>query len=172
MWYHLILSDITYNQDDIILKLDDIILRRGHITLNRGDITSKARWYHILLIKSKTAPHTKGPHIVHLKAMCHLCGRIGQGGHLGFLIGPKSTNLVEDVEILIQVKFWQIPFSTSRGEVEFALANQRLGRLLLFPDRLKIQTWKRTLSSCFLSRFVKFNSEEKSKLPLLTACHF
>ena len=50
MWYHLILSDITYNQDDIIL-------RRGDITLNRGDITSKARWYHILLINSKTAPH-------------------------------------------------------------------------------------------------------------------
>ena len=58
MWYHLILSDITYNQDDITLKLDDIILRRGDITLNRGDITSKARWYHILLINSKTAPHS------------------------------------------------------------------------------------------------------------------
>ena len=58
MWYHLILSDITYNQDDITLKLDEIILRRGDITLNRGDITSKARWYHILLINSKTAPHT------------------------------------------------------------------------------------------------------------------
>ena len=60
-WYHLIfkviLSDITYNQDDITLKLDDIILRRGDITLNRGDIRSKARWYHILLINSKTAPH-------------------------------------------------------------------------------------------------------------------
>ena len=60
MSYHLILSDITYNQDDITLKLDDIILRRGDITLNRGDITSKARWYRILLINSKTAPHTFG----------------------------------------------------------------------------------------------------------------
>ena len=59
MWYHLILSDITYNQDDITLKLDDIILRRGDITLNRVDITSKARWYHILLINSKTVPHIK-----------------------------------------------------------------------------------------------------------------
>ena len=41
--------------------LDDIILRRGDITLNRGDITSKARWYHILLMNtcSKTAPHTR-----------------------------------------------------------------------------------------------------------------
>ena len=58
MWYHLILSDITYNKDDITLKLDDIILRQGDITLNRGDITSKARWYHILLINSKTAPNS------------------------------------------------------------------------------------------------------------------
>ena len=31
--------------------------------------------------------------------------RIGQGGHLVFLIGPKNTNLVEDVEILLPVKF-------------------------------------------------------------------
>ena len=71
MWYHLILSDITYNQDDITLKLDDIILRRGDITLNRGDITSKARWYHILLINSKTAPHrivSSTDHINHLAA--------------------------------------------------------------------------------------------------------
>ena len=65
MWYHLILSDITYNQDDITLKLDDIILRRGDITLNRGDITSKARWYHILLINSKTAPHIHANEIKH-----------------------------------------------------------------------------------------------------------
>ena len=31
--------------------------------------------------------------------------RIGQGSHLFFLIGPKNTNLVEDVEILLSVKF-------------------------------------------------------------------
>ena len=29
----------------------------------------------------------------------------GQGGHLAFPIGPKTTNLVEDVEILLPVKF-------------------------------------------------------------------
>ena len=29
----------------------------------------------------------------------------GQGGHLVFPIGPKNTNLVEDVEILLPVKF-------------------------------------------------------------------
>ena len=27
------------------------------------------------------------------------------GGHLVFLIGPKITNLIEDVEILLPVKF-------------------------------------------------------------------
>ena len=28
-----------------------------------------------------------------------------QGGHLDFLIGPKNKNLVENVEILLPVKF-------------------------------------------------------------------
>ena len=34
----------------------------------------------------------------------------GQGGHLVFPIGPKNTNLVEDVEILLPVKFRWILF--------------------------------------------------------------
>ena len=42
----------------------------------------------------------------------------GQGGHLVFLIDPKNTNLVEDVEINLPVKFGQILFSGFRGEVE------------------------------------------------------
>ena len=42
----------------------------------------------------------------------------GQGGHLVFPIGPKNTNLVEDVKILLPVKFGWIPFSSIRGEVE------------------------------------------------------
>ena len=42
----------------------------------------------------------------------------GQGGHLVFPIGPKSTNLVEDVEILLSVKFRWIPFSGFREDVE------------------------------------------------------
>ena len=42
----------------------------------------------------------------------------GQGGHLVFPISPKNTNLVEDVEIYLPVKFCQTPFSGFRGEVE------------------------------------------------------
>ena len=38
-----------------------------------------------------------------------------QGGHLVFQVGPKNTNLVEDVEILLPVKFHEIAF---RGEDE------------------------------------------------------
>ena len=29
----------------------------------------------------------------------------GQGGHIVFPISPKNTNLVEDIEILLPVKF-------------------------------------------------------------------
>ena len=38
----------------------------------------------------------KRPHIVNLSTMCHLCWHIGQGSHLGFLISPKTTNVVSE----------------------------------------------------------------------------
>ena len=59
----------------------------------------------------------------------------GKGGHLVFPTGPKNTNLVEDFEILLPVKFPCIPFSGFRGEVENASANQRPGRPSCFSDR-------------------------------------
>ena len=59
----------------------------------------------------------------------------GQGGHLVFLISPKNTNLVEDVEILLPLKFCWILFSGFRGEVENVSANQRPGRPSCFSDR-------------------------------------
>ena len=48
-----------------------------------------------------------------------------------FPIGPKNTNLVEDGEILLPVKFRSIPFSGFR-EVENVSANQRPGGHLVF----------------------------------------
>ena len=59
----------------------------------------------------------------------------GQGGHLVFPIDPKNTNFVEDVEILLPVKFRWIPFSGFREEVENVSANQRPGRPSCFSDR-------------------------------------
>ena len=64
--------------------------------------------------------------------MCQLMR--GQGGYLGLLIGPKNTNLVEDVVFLLPVKFRRIP-SGYRGEVENVSANQRPERPSLFSDR-------------------------------------
>ena len=61
----------------------------------------------------------------------------GQGGYFVFPIGPKNTNLVEDVEILLPVKFRWILFSGFRGEVENVSANQRPGRPSCFSDRPK-----------------------------------
>ena len=49
----------------------------------------------------------------------------GQVGMLFFSIGPKNTNLVEDVEILLPVKFHWILFSHFREKVNNASANQR-----------------------------------------------
>ena len=55
----------------------------------------------------------------------------GQGGHLVFLIGPKNTNLVEDVEILLPVKFRWIAFGGFRGEMTQQIKGQ--GGHLVFP---------------------------------------
>ena len=93
----------------------------------------------------------------------------GQGGHLVFLIRPKNTNLVEDVEILLPVKFRWIPFSGFRGEVENVSANQRPGRPSCFSDWPKKHKLSRGLElrACFLSSFIEFRlavSEEKSKM--------
>ena len=80
--------------------------------------------------------------------------RIGQGGHLVFPIGPKNTNLVEDVEILLPVKFRWIPFSGFRGEVENVSANQRPGRPSCFsdqPEKHKLGRGRWDLASCQVS---------------------
>ena len=56
----------------------------------------------------------------------------GQGGHIVFWISPKNTNLVEDVENLLPVKFRWIPLSCFIGEVKHVSANQRTGQLSCF----------------------------------------
>ena len=52
---------------------------------------------------------------------------------LVFRFARKNTNLVEDVEILLHLKFCWNPFSGFRGEVENVSANQRPGGHLVFP---------------------------------------
>ena len=66
------------------------------------------------------------------------------------LIGPKNTDLVKDVEILLPVKFRRILFSGLR-KVENVSANQRPGRSSYFSDRPKkhrLGRGHRDLASC------------------------
>ena len=77
-----------------------------------------------------------------------------QGGHLVFPIGPKNTNLVEDVEILLPVKFRWIPFSGFRGEIKNVSANQRPGRPSCSsdrPEKHKLGRRRWDLASCQVS---------------------
>ena len=60
---------------------------------------------------------------------------------LFFLISPKNTNLVEDVEISLPVKFHWILFNRFRREVENVSAHQRPGRPSCFSDRPEKKTW-------------------------------
>ena len=77
-----------------------------------------------------------------------------RGGHLDFPIDKKNTNLVEDVGILLPVKFCWIPFSGFRGEVENVSANQRPGRPSCFsnqPEKHKRCRGRWHLASCQVS---------------------
>ena len=82
----------------------------------------------------------------------------GQGGHLVFLIGPKTTNLVEDIEFLRH----QILFSGVRDEVENVSANGRPRRpVFIFLSAQPQKTnLSRILRYCFLSfhREIPFGS--------------
>ena len=57
----------------------------------------------------------------------------GQGGHLVFPIGRKNTNIVEDVEIFLSVKFHWIPFSGFRGKSKMSQPIRGQGGHLVFP---------------------------------------
>ena len=78
----------------------------------------------------------------------------GQGSHLVFPIGPKTTKLVEDVEILLSFKFCCHPFSGFRGENENVSANQRSWRPSCFsnrPEKHKPGRGRWDLASCQVS---------------------
>ena len=65
----------------------------------------------------------------------------GQGGHLGFLIGTKNTNLVDDIEDLFPVMFRQNSFSGCEEEVEkYFSQSEARAAILDFRSARKAQT--------------------------------
>ena len=105
----------------------------------------------------------------------------GRDSHLVFLLGPKkklcighwylascqvssnNTNLAEDVEILIPVKFRWILFSGYRGEVENVSANQRPGRPFLSARITQIGRGRWDLASCQVSLNLVQRSRRRSR---------
>ena len=77
----------------------------------------------------------------------------GPGSHLVFPIGPKNTNLVEDVEILLSVQFRWIPLAVSeKSKMSQSITDQ--GGHLVFPDRSekhKLGRGRWDLASCQVS---------------------
>ena len=93
---------------------------------------------------------------------------LGIGKHFCLLIGNRNTNLVEDIEILLPVKFHCIPFSDFRGEVANISTNQRPWRPSCFsdwPKKHKLGRGRWDLASCqVIVEFPSAVSEEKSKM--------
>ena len=85
----------------------------------------------------------------------------------------RKYNLVEDVEILLPVKFYWIPFSGFRGEVENVSANQRPGRSFCFSDRperhkLGRGRWNLASSQVSLNSFKRFQRRSRKCEKLTT----
>ena len=86
-------------------------------------------------------------------------GRTDDGQHMITIVHLSlrlrcTKNLVEDIEILLPVKFRWIPFSGFRGEVENVSANQRPGRPSYFfdrPEKHKLGRGRWDLASCQVS---------------------
>ena len=74
--------------------------------------------------------HTLAPYESRMNAIAFEVKRFGD--HLFFPIGPKNTNLVEVVEILLPLKFRWILFSSFRGEVEKCLSQSDTRATILF----------------------------------------
>ena len=115
-----------------------------------------------------------------------------QGGHKVFPIDPKNTNLVEDLKILLPVKFLWIPLSSFR-EVKNVSSNQRPGRPSCFyvsaihrpgrpscfsdwPEKHKLGRGRRHLACCqvsfnffqwFQSRFRKCLAQSETRVAIL-----
>ena len=61
----------------------------------------------------------------------------GQGGHLVFLIGPKNTNLVEDIEILLLSSFVEFHLVVLEEKSKMSQPIRHQGGHLVFPIGLK-----------------------------------
>ena len=93
----------------------------------------------------------------------------GQGNHIIFWISPKNTNLVEDVENLLSVKFCWILFSGFRGKVENVSTNHRPGRPFCFSDppekhRLGIGHWDLASYQVSSNSFQRFQRRSRKCL--------
>ena len=132
-------SPLIIKQTDARTKwsLCAAMLRRRHKNLYVSSTT------YMWSIKWLDDKRPIGPHILHLSTMCHLFEESARAANFFFLlICPKNTNLVEDVDILLPVKFHWILYSSFRGEVENVSANQRPGQpSFFFRMALITPTW-------------------------------
>ena len=65
----------------------------------------------------------------------------GQGSHLVFPIGPKNTNLLEEIEILLPVKYVEFRSAISEKKSKMSQPIRGQGGHLFFRPARKTQTW-------------------------------
>ena len=122
--------------------LSSFVAFRSVVSEEKSEMSQQIRYQNgHLVFQSRSEKHKHGRgrcdlefHQVSLNSVQRFQGRcrkcLSQSearGHLVFPIGRKK-NLVEDVGMLLPVKYRWIPFSGFRGEVENVSTYQRLGR--------------------------------------------
>ena len=77
----------------------------------------------------------------------------GQGGHLGFPIGTKNTNLIEGVEDLLPIKFRKNPFNGCGKEAEKYCQSEARAAIFDFRSarKYKLNRGRWGLASCQVS---------------------
>ena len=93
----------------------------------------------------------KGPHIAHLSTLCHLYWQIGQGSYLDFPISSKNTDMVEEIEILLLVKFHWILFNGFQRRSRKCFSQSEALR----PSCLHLNFWSHDLDRQLCPNFWK-----------------
>ena len=154
-WYSIVLQNMQFSNEYCLNQLNHTATRgpKGHCRSPEynqrfKNLTSELnqKQQHFILHVSRSLLCIQFVAITfwaeEVLGMCHLLWWIDQGGNFYLLLGPKNTNLVEDIKILLPLKFRWIPFSGFRGKVKICLRqSQARAAILFFRSARKTQTW-------------------------------
>ena len=129
-----------------LYPLQDLIFLPSFVEFQeavRGQLMRSQGGHFVFELAQKTQTWERTLRSCFLSSFVAFCSGVSEMKLKIFLIDQKNTKVVEDIEILLLVKFCWITFSGSRGEAENVSVNQkpRQPAILFFWSAQKTQTW-------------------------------